>query len=152
MYRSTKRYGHDLGLSAVFRQWRATSHCNQLHGYALGFRFEFGCTTLDENGWVVDFGSLKPLKDMLVSMFDHKLVIASDDPQRPVFEHLQAIKLADVVVHKRVGCEAFAQVAYEFADVALRMLPDHFERGLCVVSAECMEHGANSAIYIGDNE
>ena len=39
MYQSTKTYGNDVGLSCTFRQWKADSHCNKLHGYSLGFRF-----------------------------------------------------------------------------------------------------------------
>ena len=36
VWRSTKTYGHEEGLSCCFRQWRAThSHCRLLHGYAL---------------------------------------------------------------------------------------------------------------------
>ena len=41
MYQSTKTYGNDVGLSCTFRQWKADSHCNKLHGYSLGFRFVF---------------------------------------------------------------------------------------------------------------
>ena len=37
MYRSTKTYGNERGLSCAFRQWRADSHCNLIHGYSLGF-------------------------------------------------------------------------------------------------------------------
>ena len=38
-YRSTKTYKH-LG-PVAYRQWRADSHCNLIHGYALTFHFEF---------------------------------------------------------------------------------------------------------------
>ena len=42
VWRSTKTYGHEEGLSCCFRQWRAThSHCRLLHGYALSFRLTF---------------------------------------------------------------------------------------------------------------
>ncbi|HEX2555077.1 MAG TPA: hypothetical protein VHL98_15360, partial [Microvirga sp.] len=42
IYRSTKVYDHNEGLSCCFRQWRAThSHCRLLHGYALAFKFVF---------------------------------------------------------------------------------------------------------------
>ena len=47
-YYSTKHYGHNIGLSAVFRQPNADhSHCHLLHGYSLAFTFKFGCTELD---------------------------------------------------------------------------------------------------------
>jgi 6-pyruvoyltetrahydropterin/6-carboxytetrahydropterin synthase len=45
---STKHYGHNIGLSAVFRQPNADhSHCHLLHGYSLAFTFTFGCDELD---------------------------------------------------------------------------------------------------------
>ena len=84
---STKTYGHNIGLSAVFRQPNAHSHCKFLHGYSLGFKFVFGCGELDERNWVVDFGSLKPLKQWLEKKFDHKLVLALDDPMMMHFNN-----------------------------------------------------------------
>ena len=45
---SKKKYGHERGLSAAFRQWRADSHCKFLHGYSLEFEFKFGANELDE--------------------------------------------------------------------------------------------------------
>ena len=64
-YYSTKTYGPNIGLSAVFRQPLAHSHCKFLHGYSLQFKFIFSCSELDERNWVVDFGGLKPLKKWL---------------------------------------------------------------------------------------
>ena len=50
-YTSTKTYGHNIGLSAVFRQPHADhSHCRFLHGYSLQFKFVFGCNELDPIG------------------------------------------------------------------------------------------------------
>jgi hypothetical protein len=40
-YQVTKTYGHELGLSCVFRQHRANTHCKHLHGYALAFDIVF---------------------------------------------------------------------------------------------------------------
>ena len=39
MYVSTKLY-RDLG-PVAYRQWRADSHCNLIHGYSLSFKFTF---------------------------------------------------------------------------------------------------------------
>ena len=72
-YYSTKTYGHNIGLSACFRQPNAHSHCKFLHGYSLQFKFTFSCDSLDERNWVVDFGGLKPLKAWLENTFDHQL-------------------------------------------------------------------------------
>src|SRR3712207_1057849 len=77
LFRSTKTYDHNEGLSCCFRQWRATdSHCSLLHGYALSFRFVFACSELDERNWCYDFGALKPVRAWLKSMFDHTMLVA----------------------------------------------------------------------------
>lgn len=144
-YLSTKTYGPELGLSAVFRQWKADSHCNQLHGYALSFRFVFEATELDRRNWVVDFGGLKGLKSALQHFFDHKTVVAQDDPKRTVIEGLQALGIADVIVVPAVGCEKFAELAADLATEELEALG--IAERVRVVEVECSEHGANSAIY-----
>ena len=75
-YYSKKKYGHERGLSAAFRQWGAESHCRFIHGYSLEFEFVFGAHELDENNWVVDFGGLKELELWLRQNFDHKTLVA----------------------------------------------------------------------------
>ena len=89
-YYSTKTYGHNIGLSAVFRQPKADhSHCHLLHGYSLAFKFTFGCKDLDDKNWAVDFGGLKELKQWLEEQFDHKTVIDSEDPHMEDFYELE---------------------------------------------------------------
>jgi 6-pyruvoyltetrahydropterin/6-carboxytetrahydropterin synthase len=140
-FKSTKTYGSNLGLSAAFRQWKAKSHCRLIHGYSLGFRFVFQASHLDENNWVVDFGSLKPLKQKLEELYDHRLIVAEDDPQAPELGRLEAFGLADVRTAVAVGCEAFALEAFK---AAMEIVNNKRVR---VISCECFEHGANSAIY-----
>lgn len=145
-YKSTKTYGHDLGLSACFRQWRADSHCNKLHGYALSFHFEFGAEELDERGWVVDFGALKELKQFLQETFDHVTCVAGDDPQLEHFVAMNDLGIMNIKMFPDgVGCERFARHAYwAAAGVISRLgLGDRVK----VLSCECAEHGANSAIF-----
>jgi 6-pyruvoyltetrahydropterin/6-carboxytetrahydropterin synthase len=147
MWRSTKTYGPEVGLSACFRQWRAThSHCRFLHGYALSFKFVFECEDLDERNWCVDFGALKWLKGELVDYFDHKLMVAADDPMLDHICELTGLGIADVVVVDNVGCERFAEFAYNLAKRAIERDSNLAPR-VRVVSCECAEHGANSAIY-----
>jgi len=148
MYRSTKTYGHDLGLSACFRQWRAQSHCNLLHGYALAFTITFDCDKLDENGWVMDFGALKPVKTEIERLFDHTVLVACDDPELNRFVALNNAGMIQLVAVQRTGCEAFAKLVFDNVTTWLRS----YQKGrVRVVSVECKEHGANSAIYIGGN-
>lgn len=147
-YRSTKTFGHELGLSACFRQWRADSHCRLLHGYALAVTFVFEADELDVRNWVVDFGSLKSLKQMLQDTFDHTLLVAEDDPYKPELQSLGRLGLARVVVVPACGCEKFAEMIYECTK---QWLHDNGYSPRCkLVSVEVKEHGANSAIYIGE--
>lgn len=149
MYRSSKTYGHDLGLSCCFRQWRAQSHCQFLHGYALSIHLEFETDSLDERNWVVDFGSLKSFKGLLERTFDHKLLIAADDPMVAELEMLQfGIGVAQVEVVPDVGCEAFARMIYDAAEVWL--LDNGYSPRVRMAWVTVREHGANSATYTGE--
>jgi len=146
-YYSTKTYGHEEGLSCMFRQPLAVgSHCSLLHGYALSFSFKFGCHTLDEKNWVVDFGNLKELKAWLKDSFDHKHAVAKDDKSLPYFLEIEQKGLSEVRVMNGVGCEKFAEQAFHFADNLVR---EQSNDRCFAVSCEVREHGANSAIYEG---
>jgi len=147
MYKSTKKYGHDVGLSAVFRQHRAThSHCSKLHGYALAVKLVFGCAELDDKNWVMDFGGLKYIKKFLTNTFDHKMIVAEDDPMLPAFRMFHDQGIADLVTMPNVGCEAFAKYIFDFVEAFIRHSVQT-ER-VWIESVEVMEHGANSAIYV----
>jgi 6-pyruvoyltetrahydropterin/6-carboxytetrahydropterin synthase len=148
MFISTKTYAH-LG-SVCFRQWRAKSHCNLLHGYALTIRMEFQAKILDENSWVIDFGGLRTFNDQLAEHFDHTLVVAQDDPQLLNLEDLERMGLARVRILPATGCEAFANYIYHLATDWLKK-NGHAPR-VKVRSVEVSEHGANSAIYTGDSK
>lgn len=144
-YFSTKTYGHEVGLSTAFRQWRADSHCKYIHGYALAFTFTFQADELDSRNWVVDFGGLKGLKAILETTFDHKLIVAQDDPELPWFMEAEKRGIAELVVLPAGGCEKFAQYVYEVAEQWL--VDAGFAPRCRLVGVEVKEHGANSAIY-----
>ncbi len=147
-YVSTKTYNHEIGLSACFRQWKADSHCKFLHGYALAIRLEFEADELDHRNFVVDFGSLKGFKGWLENTFDHKLLVAEDDPKRDELIKLADLGVADIVMVGATGCEAFAQMIFECAEVWLK--DNGYAPRVRMRSVEVCEHGANSAIYTKD--
>lgn len=149
MYKSTKTFGHDLGISCAFRQWRAESHCSNLHGYALSFKFTFGANELDDRNWVVDFGGLKDLKQRILAWFDHKTVIAEDDPLLDKFRELRDAGAIDLTIVEDVGCEKFAEIAFMLADNWLQ--DERLKQRVKLLEVEVKEHGANSAIYTGVN-
>ena len=150
MFYVTKTYGHELGLSACFRQWKAKSHCRFLHGYPLSFKLQFGCND-DEllNDWVLDFGGLKEVKAWLVDNFDHRMLIADDDPMKDELAALAGLGLANPIIIPGVGCESFAKIVYDRVTDWLgdtRQAPRVF-----LHSVEVREHGGNSAIYKNEN-
>lgn len=148
---SSKTYDHSIGLTCTFRQHRAESHCRFLHGYALRIELVFGAHELDNNGWAVDFGGLKNFKGLLEESFDHKLLVADDDPKLPELLALHAAGLAQVVQVPATGCEAFAAM---IAGAASTWLKDAGFAPRCWVERVTVcEHGGNSATYIpGDDE
>lgn len=145
MFSSTKTFGHEVGLSCCFRQWRAESHCQLLHGYAIAVRLQFEASELDKHKWVVDFGGLKHIKEWLQENFDHTLLVARDDPKISQLLELQVASLARVVVLHDVGCESFARHIYDHVDAWLKI--SGYKPRVQLSSVEVREHGANSAIY-----
>ena len=108
----------------------------------LEFEFVFGTHELDEKNWVVDFGSLKELEGWLRLNFDHKTLVASDDPVYSFFEEMHENGIIDMVTVEGTGCEMFAKIAMEHA----KQLIENITEGRCwVESVTVREHGANSA-------
>jgi 6-pyruvoyltetrahydropterin/6-carboxytetrahydropterin synthase len=162
MYVSTKRYGPEEGFAVCYRQWRADRKsgksrealysrdeipgCCALHGYALGFYFEFECETLDARNWVVDFGSLKPFKEFLKENFDHTMLVAQDDPAFEQLEGLHKAALAKMVVVEATGCEALSKFLHDYLNEI--WLPEYYPNGgIRCRKVEVRETPANSAWY-----
>lgn len=144
-YSSTKTYGHERGLSCNFRQWRADSHCRWLHGYSLSIHLEFSANTLDERNWVIDFGSLKPVKEWLEHMFDHTLLVAHDDPMLLNLTALDEDDLADIRVVRATGCEAFAEMVA--CHVQEWLATEGHTPRVALTKVEVKEHNSNGAIW-----
>lgn len=145
-FRSTKTYTHANGLSTCFRQWRAQSHCHFLHGYALEIRIEFEATELDENGWVIDFGSLKPLKAALESFFDHKTLVAQDDPHIEWYREGMRLGTMDIIEIEGMGCEFFTHAVAQLTHRFL-LASGQWDR-VKIALVEVKEHSGNSAVWL----
>jgi 6-pyruvoyltetrahydropterin/6-carboxytetrahydropterin synthase len=145
-WRVVKTYGHEEGLSCVFRQWQAGhSHCRFLHGYALAFRFTFAAETRDERGWCIDFGGLKPLRAWLHEMFDHTLLVADDDPDLDRLLALGEASLAQIRRLPEVGCEAFARLAHDWVSAFLEAQTGGRVR---CIGVDVSEHPGNTASFV----
>ena len=150
-YKSTKTYKH-LG-PVAYRQWRADSHCNMVHGYALSFHFEFEADTLDIRNWVMDYGGLRPLKEKLEEWFDHTLLVAQDDPHADELRNLGKLGIAKITEVEKTGCEGLAAFLYEYINTIF--LPDYgkqeAERIWCC-KVEVRETDSNMAMKMGHRE
>lgn len=146
-YRSSKTYNNIAPVA--YRQWRADSHCNLLHGYALSFYFEFESETLDIRNWVIDFGGLRPLKALLEDWFDHTLLVANDDPLREELLNLGKLGLAKITEVEKTGCEGLASFLYEYVNTIYLKNVGEADRVWCT-RVEVRETPSNMAMTIGE--
>ena len=146
MYVSTKSFDTRAGYSIAYRQWRADSHCRFIHGYALGFDFEFESEKLDVRNWVCDFGGFCTLKDFLGEYFDHTLLVAQDDPELEFFKEIDRRGLAQVREVEATGCEGLSKFLYWYVNEV--WLPENGygpESGVHCRKVHVHETEANSA-------
>ncbi len=148
-YVSTKTY-NQLG-PVAYRQWRAESHCNVIHGYALSFHFEFESDTLDVRNWVMDFGGLRPLKDLLEDWFDHTTLLALDDPNYDDIKKLGDLGIAKITEVEKTGCEGIASFLYEYINTIFLQSYGEADRIWCC-KVEVRETDSNMAMVIGHRE
>lgn len=147
-YRSTKTWENAFPVS--YRQWRADSHCKFWHGYALTIHVEFESEELDVRNWVVDFGGLKPLKMQLEEWFDHKFLVALDDPYKDEIEKfVRTTGVAEITFVEKTGCEGISEFLYEYINTIY--LPNVGEAGrVWCTKVEVRETPSNMAMVIGE--
>lgn len=139
-------------LPFAHRQHRHAGHCRLIHGHNWDFEFEFACSKLDDNGFVVDFGALKWLRAWLEDRFDHTLVLNLDDPHLTYLTHrlnpdfIQDCQgFAKIVVVPNCGAEGLAAWILEKVNLELQRLGIGQDRGLHVVRVTAFEDEKNSA-------
>ena len=140
-----------MGMTLVYHAYFANGELNPtvaLFMVTLCAWLEFEAEELDVRNWVVDFGGMKSFKGMLEDTFDHKLVVAEDDPCREQFEGMHELGMADVVILPKAGCEAFAKYVFGAAETWLDA--NGYGDRVKMRLVEVKEHGANSAIYLGE--
>lgn len=143
-YYSTKRFGP---ISTGHRQWRDTGHCAWAHGYGRIVEIVFQASKLDERGWVMDFGDLRDVKAWLESEWDHRILLAADDPLLDQFQTLHELGGCNINVLPEPygpGIELSCKYVYDRVNDMVKMKTN----GRCgVVSVRIWEHENNSAIY-----
>lgn len=132
-------------------------HCSMIHGHNWTFKFTFGARELDEHGFVIDFGSLRWLKEWLDIIFDHKLVLNTDDPalgfltlaldpQTLSHTKTEPAKLASITLVPNCGAEGIAAYLLQSVNELLkRQTADRKQGPVYCLEVEVWENPNNSA-------
>ena len=142
LYRSTKKFE---GYPCTHRQWKAESHCRFVHGYSRSFGLEFACSALTTEGWVMDFGGMKEIKQWLEYMFDHTFLIAQDDPEMKTWEKLHEAGTIQLRVMPNPGMEGTAEFVYNYI---IKWLENNTGKRVWVTKVEVRENEKNSGIFV----
>ena len=144
-YKSTKKLGP---ISVGHRQWKDQGHCAWVHGYGRYIQFTFE-GELDHRQWVMDFGDLRDVKQWLEDQWDHRLLLASDDPHISDFQKMHElgtmnINIMDVTKGWGPGIEASCKFVFDHVSP---LIDKKTEGSVKLVQVEIWEHERNSAVY-----
>lgn len=142
MYQSTKLFRH---LASAYRNHNSDSDCYMLHGYCRDIYVTFGATSLDKQGFVVDFGGLKEFKRWLEDKFDHTTVLQADDPLVSHFRVMESDGFLKLTVLPIVSCEGWAMYISKYLD---HYVQQQTNGRAYVLRLEVRENDKNSAIYV----
>ena len=124
------------------RRFRHDGHCAWVHGYSRSFTLWFRTNEVTDNGFVMDFGKLKPVKAWLEDTFDHTLLLDTGDPLIPQFRAIEEQGGCKLVVFDDVGMEGTCAYVKDWVD---RWLEAETGGRVWLHSVEVRENDKNSA-------
>lgn len=125
------------------RQWAHDGHCALVHGHSWGFDFTIMSKERDKNGFVFDFGKLKPLKALLDATFDHTLLISPDDPCLKYFQDMADLHLC----HLRVMDGSAENIAEWLFHKSNEIVDKESKGNARVIEVTVWEDSKNSATF-----
>lgn len=134
------------------RNWRSDTHCSLIHGYARTVEITIEAESLDASQWVIDLGDLKFIRAMLTDEWDHRLLVASDDPLLEDMRALEAkgglsLNVMDISKGWGPGLEGSCQFLYDQIQPRL----DEKTASRCrVIKVEIWEKTDNRAALVID--
>ena len=143
-FKSSKRIGP---ISTGHRQWKHDGHCSYTHGYGRYVEFTFACKRTDHRGWVMDFGDLKDVKKWLEDEWDHRLLLAYDDPLLEDFQQLHeksGVNLNVMTKDYGPGIEDSCKYVYDKVNL---MIKEKTQGRAWVENVRIYEHENNWADY-----
>lgn len=140
MYTCSKTYSN---IPFAHRQHRHPGHCGFVHGHNWEFTFTFGCETLDEKGFVVDFGELKFIRQWLKEELDHAFAYNRDDGETARLLKAFPGLFKACPVH---CCSAEGLAKHAFDTVVPLLRGQHGDR-VFLVAVKVAEDSKNTAEY-----
>jgi 6-pyruvoyltetrahydropterin/6-carboxytetrahydropterin synthase len=141
MYTCSKTYKE---IPFAHRQPSHTGHCRFIHGHNWTFKFTFSCETLDEKGFVVDFGKLKFIRHWIEEELDHAYVYNLGDTET---ENLLKNFPDQFKPYPVESCSAEGLAKHAFVKVST-MLKEHHGERVSLLTVEVAEDSRNSAVYL----
>jgi|TARA_R110000824_G_scaffold138488_1_gene303183 6-pyruvoyltetrahydropterin/6-carboxytetrahydropterin synthase len=144
-FKSTKKFGP---ISTGHRQWKHKGHCSYVHGYGRYVRLSFEASELDECGWVMDFGDLRDVKRWIEGEWDHKVLIAADDPLLSQLQKLEShggIMLNVLPDGYYPGIEESCRYLYDKLNPIIKKKTNNRVE---ITRVEIWEHENNSGEYV----
>ncbi len=140
MLSCTKTY---FDVPFAHRQYLHDGRCSFIHGHNWDISVGFSCSELDENGFVVDFGKLKFLKEWIDANLDHACVFSEGDPlvEKLVGAAPEAWK---IYIVEQCSCEGIARHLYGVFDALVRK---NTNSRAWVSSVRVWEDKKNAALY-----
>lgn len=138
----TKRYPE---IPFAHRQPMHDGHCRFIHGHNWTFEITLTAVNFDKNGFVVDFGDLKWLKQWIDDTFDHACVLPDSDPQRQLLLGTPDLTgLFKLRFLPDVSCEGLSRYV---CDVVNTQVKNRTDGRVWVTSVTVFEDARNSATF-----
>ncbi|MDP4609756.1 MAG: 6-carboxytetrahydropterin synthase [Opitutales bacterium] len=125
------------------RQHKHDGHCALIHGHNWSITLTFACSETDKNGFVVDFGDLKYLKQWIDDNLDHACLFNEADPEKDtLLAHSGHLFKSYILPNS--SCEGLAQHIHTVFDPMVR---EKTSDRVWIVEVEIYEDSKNAAAY-----
>lgn len=125
------------------RQHTHDGHCAFIHGHNWSITLTFACSETDKNGFVIDFGKLKYIKNWIDRHLDHACLFNQDDSA--AHEMLkESGDLFKIYTLPNNSCEGIAQHLHGIFDPMVR---SETNDRVWITAVEITEDSKNSAVY-----
>ncbi|GEM46144.1 6-pyruvoyl trahydropterin synthase family protein [Deinococcus cellulosilyticus] len=127
------------------RQYRHEGHCAFIHGHNWNIKITFKAATLDQSGFVMDFGKLKPIRNWIDHHLDHACLLSSNDPLLDtLLAFNQQHHVFKLLVLEDVSCEGLAQHLWQ---VFSSILQQETGGRVAIHSIEVFENKSNAVVF-----